>query len=139
VSADNAIIEVAAALVFRARKLLISQRRAGDHLGGLWEFPGGKCRPGETLPACLRRELEEELGIEIQVGDWIDTLEWEYPEKTVRLHFYRCGLLRREPQAVECQAFAWIRADELAGYSFPPADAQIVTRLQQEPRLWAEE
>src|SRR5262245_45725195 len=63
----NKVIEVAAGLVFRGGKVLITQRRPDDHLGGLWEFPGGKREPNETFEQCLHRELKEELGIEVHV------------------------------------------------------------------------
>src|SRR2546423_2979763 len=83
-------IEVAAGLVFRAGSLLITQRRPQDHLGGLWEFPGGKREPAETFEECLRRELREELGIEVQVQGLLASVQHAYPEKTVLLQFYRC-------------------------------------------------
>src|SRR5262245_15313555 len=84
VAAGNAI-EVAAGVVFRDGQVLITQRRPGDHLGGLWEFPGGKREPGETFEVCLQRELKEELGIEVDVGEWLDSVTHAYPEKTVHL------------------------------------------------------
>src|SRR5438132_14172490 len=96
-------IEVAAGLVFRDGQLLITQRPRDDHLGDLWEFPGGKREPGETLEQCLRRELREELGIEIAVGELLDFVTHEYPEKTVHLKFYRCAWRRHEPRALDCQ------------------------------------
>src|SRR6266567_9219754 len=83
-------IEVAAGLVLRDGQLLITQRRGGDHLGGLWEFPGGKRERHETFEACLRRELKEELGIEVEVHRLFDSITYAYPEKLVRLNFYRC-------------------------------------------------
>ena len=79
------VIDVAAALVFRDGKLLITQRHADAHLGGLWEFPGGKREPDETFEACLVRELREELGIEVAVGELVESLTHAYPEKTVHL------------------------------------------------------
>src|SRR3954452_11254006 len=87
-------VEVAAGLVFREGKLLITQRYADAHLGGLWEFPGGKRKPTESFPECLTRELLEELGIEIEVAEMIDEIRHTYPEKTVLLRFYRCRWLR---------------------------------------------
>ena len=134
--ASPILIEVAAGLVFRRGRLLITQRRHSDHLGGLWEFPGGKQRPGETLEECLHRELQEELGIDVQVGRWVDSITWHYPSKSVRLHFYCCTLVCHEPQPIECQAFAWVQSHELSLYSFPPADAQLLMKLQQSPDLW---
>src|SRR5882762_10747566 len=106
-------IEVAAGLVFRDGKLLITQRPAGGHLAGLWEFPGGKREPRETFEQCLQRELKEELGIEVEVHEPIESLTHDYPEKTVHLRFFRCRWKRREPRALGCPAFRWVSADEL--------------------------
>src|SRR6185369_17339571 len=82
------IIEVAAGLVFCEGKLLITQRNADTHLGGLWEFPGGKREPGESFEQCLIRELHEELGIEVTVRELVESLTHAYPEKTVLLRFH---------------------------------------------------
>lgn len=131
------VIEVAAGLVFRQGKLLITQRRAGDHLGGLWEFPGGKRRAGEGFQDCLRRELREELGVEVEVGEVLETLTHPYPDRTVRLQFLKCRWLAHEPQTLGCQALAWVCREELARFAFPAADARLVARLQTEPGLWA--
>lgn len=129
-------IDVAAGLIFRDGQLLITQRYAETHLGGLWEFPGGKVEPGESFELCLVRELREELGIEIVLGPLIESLTHAYPEKTVRLHFYRCEWLRGEPQLFGCAAFKWVRADQLKDYSFPAADARLLERLQSDSSLW---
>ncbi len=130
------VIEVAAGLVFRNGRLLITQRRPGDHLEGLWEFPGGKREPGESFEACLKRELQEELGIDVQVGDLLDSVLHRYPGKTVRLNFYCCRCLAGEPQALGCQDLAWIYPAQLESYSFPPADQQLLLLLQKRLDLW---
>src|SRR5947209_7124346 len=78
-------VEVSAGLVFRNGLLLITQRRPQDHLGGLWEFPGGKRLPQESFEACLRRELMEELAIEVEVKELIEAITHQYPEKLVHL------------------------------------------------------
>src|ERR1041385_284352 len=83
-------VEVAAGLVFRNGKLLITQRHPEAHLGGLWEFPGGKREPDESFENCLARELREELGIEVEIGELVESVTHAYPEKTVRLKFFRC-------------------------------------------------
>src|SRR6185503_21266775 len=103
-------IEVAAGVVFRDGRVLITQRRPDDHLGGLWEFPGGKRESGETFAACLRRELMEELGIEVEVGECLGSVTHRYPGKTVHLRFYRCAWRLHEPSALGCQDFAWVTA-----------------------------
>ncbi len=129
-------VEVAAALVFREGKLLITQRRPEDHLGGFWEFPGGKRQAAESFESCLIRELREELGIEVEVLELLDSITHEYPEKTVRLKFYLCRWRRHEPQSLACHAFAWIGREQLDAYAFPAADARLLLRLKTSPELW---
>ncbi|HKS37268.1 MAG TPA: (deoxy)nucleoside triphosphate pyrophosphohydrolase, partial [Verrucomicrobiae bacterium] len=120
--ASGVEIDVAAGLVFRKGKLLIAQRRQGVHLGGLWEFPGGKREVGESFQDCLRRELREEVGIDVKIGALLGTVTHAYPEKTVHLKFYRCELRRQEPRALGCDAIAWVGPDELGQFRFPAAD-----------------
>ena len=129
-------IEVSAALIFRAGKLLITQRHTDAHLGGLWEFPGGKREPNETFEQCLARELREELGIEVQVGELLESLTHAYPEKTVVLKFFRCELKQHEPRPLGCLDLKWITAAELRDYEFPPADARLLDKLERSPELW---
>jgi mutator protein MutT len=129
-------IEVAAGLIFREGLLLITQRPAGGHLAGLWEFPGGKREPGETMPQCLRRELAEELGVVVNIGQCVETLTHAYPEKTVRLEFYLCELAEGEPAGLDGQQFAWVTVDELEEYKFPAADARLLERLKSETLWW---
>ena len=131
------VIEVSAGLVFRNGKLLLTQRPAGGHLAGLWEFPGGKREPGESFEECLRRELHEELGIEVEVGERVESLTHHYTERTVHLEFFLCKLRQHEPQAIGCPAFAWVTRDELGSYTFPAADARLIGRLQAERGWWA--
>ena len=126
----NNPIEVAAALVLRAGKILITQRFAGSHLGGLWEFPGGKREPGETFEQCLARELREELGVEVKIGGLFEEITHVYAEKTVRLKFFLCELSEGEPQPIGCAAVKWVGKQELAEYDFPAADARLLDRLR---------
>lgn len=130
------VLEVSAGLVFRDGKLLITQRHAGAHLGGLWEFPGGKRERDESFESCLARELREELGIEVAVRELVETVEHAYPEKRVLLKFFRCEWLANEPRALGCPAFQWVTRDELAQYEFPAADARLLERLRQSSDLW---
>ena len=123
-------IEVSAALVFQHGKLLITRRHAGAHLGGLWEFPGGKREPDETFEQCLARELREELGIEVEVGGLFEEISHAYPEKAVHLKFFTCKLASDKPQTLGCAAFKWIEKAELADFEFPAADARLLEKLR---------
>lgn len=129
-------IDVSAGLVFRNGLLLITQRPPDAHLGGLWEFPGGKRHAGESDEGCLQRELMEELGIEVEVCELLATIKHQYPEKAVRLKFFRCRLLRNEPAAIGCHAVAWVDRAQLSAYAFPAADAQLLQMLSDQPELW---
>ena len=137
VQAQNSkIVEVAAGLVFRDGQLLITQRFPEAHLGGLWEFPGGKRHEGETFQQCLSRELREELGIEVEVGELFESITHKYPEKTVHLEFFLCRLANGAPKPLGCPAFAWISTAELGSYDFPAADARLLQKLTALPGLW---
>jgi mutator protein MutT len=129
-------VEVAAGLVFRGGLLLITQRRPQDHLGGLWEFPGGKRHPTESFEECLARELREELGIEVTVGELFDAITHEYPEKTAHLKFFRCAWRQNEPRPLGCQDIAWVSREQLAQYAFPAADQRLLQKLSTFPELW---
>ena len=122
------IIVVLAAVIARGDTVLVTRRLRGTHLGGLWEFPGGKCDPGETHEACLARELMEELGVASTIGAEILRTEHAYPERTVRLHFRECEI-SGEPQALIGQEMRWIRRGDLGTLEFPPADRELIERL----------
>ncbi len=124
------VVDVVAAVIERAGRILIARRHPGSHLGGFWEFPGGKRRAGETAEAALVREIREELDAAVSVGELLDDVEWRYPEKTVRLRFFRCTL-DGEPRAAEGQEIAWVAPADLGRYEFPPADAGLVARLRR--------
>ncbi|HMO63817.1 MAG TPA: (deoxy)nucleoside triphosphate pyrophosphohydrolase [Verrucomicrobiota bacterium] len=126
------VMEVAAALVFRAGRLLVTQRPAGRRFAGLWEFPGGKREAGETWEACLRREIREELACDIEVGPAFDEVRHPEPDKTLHLRFFLARLTAGEPQPVECAAVAWVAREELPNLSFPPADTTLLARLARE-------
>lgn len=122
-------IEVSAALIFRGGRLLITQRHAHSHLGGLWEFPGGKREANESFEACLVREIREELGVEIAVDKLFEEIAHDYPEKSVHLKLFVCALTAGEPQPLDCAAVRWISREELKQFAFPAADAQLLQRL----------
>jgi 8-oxo-dGTP diphosphatase len=125
------VIEVTAALIRDAQgRYLITQRRRGSHLEGLWEFPGGKLEAGETAETGLRRELEEELTGTFEVGPLVDTIHWEYPDRTIVLRFHACRHVSGPIEPREGQAMAWVPPERLGDYQFPPADAALVQRLK---------
>lgn len=128
-------IEVSAALIFRDGKILITQRHADSHLGGLWEFPGGKRERNETFEQCLVREIREELGVEISANKLFEEIVHAYPNKTVRLKFFSCRLVHGEPQPLGCAALKWIGESELNNYKFPDADAKLLLKLKKTPEF----
>jgi 8-oxo-dGTP diphosphatase len=121
-------IVVAAAVIDRNGRFLVAKRHKGVHLEGYWEFPGGKCDAGESLEACLARELREELAVEVQVGEEIFTTTHDYADRRVELHFLRCDL-HGEPRPELGQQMRWVRPHELAALEFPPADAELIRLL----------
>ncbi len=123
-------IDVVAALVWREGRLLVTQRLQGSHLGGLWEFPGGKIEPGEEPDAALVREVREELAIEIAVGPLREEVVHAYPEKTVRLRFFDCSWIAGEARHLAVADHRWVARDELAGLEFPPADQALLAGLE---------
>jgi 8-oxo-dGTP diphosphatase len=129
------VMEVTAAVIERAGRFLVTRRDPRKHLGGLWEFPGGKRAPGEALEACLERELDEELSVRIRVGERLALVPWTYPERRVLLHFFRCRLAGRRIAPRENQPYRWVTPAELLSLPMPPADAEVVQRLAAAERL----
>lgn len=122
-------VDVVAAVIWRDKEILITRRLDHVHLGGLWEFPGGKVEPGESMKPALVREILEELGIEITPNHEIFTVEHDYPAKSVRLHFFHCTLLKGEPKPLEVAELRWVKPGELNNFEFPPADAELIRML----------
>lgn len=119
-------MDVVVAVIEREGLYLVAQRRPGDSFEGLWEFPGGKLDPGETLEEGLAREIREELGIRIAVGAKRMVVEHRAPDRTILLHCFNCRWLEGEPQAIECAAWRWVRAEELKALRFPPASQPLI-------------
>jgi 8-oxo-dGTP diphosphatase len=128
VTADLSRIVVTAAVIERGGAYLVTRRPGGVHLEGYWEFPGGKCEPGEDHETCLRREIEEELGVDVRVGRQIFEVAHEYPDRAVELHFFECEFLG-EPVARLGQEMKWVGPGDLAALEFPPADAELIKLL----------
>jgi 8-oxo-dGTP diphosphatase len=124
------IIDVVAAVIERGGKVLITRRPKGAHLEGLWEFPGGKAEAGESDERALAREVREELGVAFTVGERVAEVDWQYPDKRVRIAFFR-GTVEGEPRPLEGQELAWVAPADLDRYEFPPADATLLERLRR--------
>lgn len=125
-----------AGLITDARgRILLTRRTEGRDLAGRWEFPGGKREPGETSEQALVRELEEELGIRAEVGDWIIDVPQRYPDKRLRLEVRRIRSFKGTPRGHEGQAMVWVMPDKLGRYDMPPADKPVVGALLQPDRL----
>jgi 8-oxo-dGTP diphosphatase len=124
-------IDVVAGVIRRDDgQLLITQRMAGDTLGGYWEFPGGKVDPGEDLKVALQRELREEIGVESEIGAEIHQIVHAYPDRDVRLYFYDVRIVSGEPQKLEVADLRWVTTDELMNYQFPEADRPLLNQLR---------
>ncbi len=123
--------DVTAAVIQRKDgRLLIAQRKPEAMLGGLWEFPGGKCQPDESLPDCLRREIREELGLEIQVGRYLTTIEHSYSHFRISLHVFECRHLNGVPRLIDCADWRWVQLADLENFAFPVTDQKIVQMLK---------
>lgn len=123
---------VAAGVLVEAGRVLLTQRKSGTHLEGLWELPGGKVEPDEDPRDALVRELREEIGIEVDVGAPLEVTSWRYPTKRVLLLFFE--VTRKEgspdPQPLDVADLLWASREDLDRLEFPPADEAIVERLR---------
>lgn len=135
-SFERPVIEVAAAVIRDGRgRLLLSQRPKGKHLAGLWEFPGGKCEPGESAHAALVRELHEELGIEVDASEPLLSLTHHYAEKSVRLLMRTVDRFTGTARGCEGQAVDWFELSAARALSMPAADRPILQLLSLDPRM----
>ncbi|MBX3188061.1 MAG: (deoxy)nucleoside triphosphate pyrophosphohydrolase [Labilithrix sp.] len=133
--AAGIVIEGAEEMGPSGKKVLLSRRKSGTHLAGLWEFPGGKVEPGEDPRAALRRELEEELGIQTTIGEIVDVTFHRYDDadKAVLLLFFeaRREASSPEPRAIDVAEVGWWSADMLDPAAFPPADVAVLTKVRR--------
>ena len=111
--------DVGVGVVWKAGRILIARRPSEGLLGGLWEFPGGKIRPGERAAECVRREVREELNVKVTVDAHMVTAKHAYSHFKVTLHFYECRYRAGRPKALGCAAWKWVRPQELSQYAFP--------------------
>ncbi|MBI3537922.1 MAG: A/G-specific adenine glycosylase [Chloroflexi bacterium] len=122
---------IGAGVIYKGKQILIAKRNANDLLGGLWEFPGGKRARGESLPACVAREVREEVGIEIVVAREIAVVPHAFSHFTITLHFFECRYRRGTPRALECAECKWVAPRALARYAFPAANRKMIQILNQ--------
>lgn len=125
------MVAVVAAVIVEKGRVLVTRRRAGTHLGGLWEFPGGKIEPGESHESALRRELREELGIETRVVQLLLEVVHHYTQKSVHLSFYVCERSEGDPQPCEVAEWRWVSIGDLRSLEFPAADVAVLDRIEQ--------
>lgn len=125
---------VTAAVIQQNGLVLIAQRPSTGLLGGLWEFPGGKVETDESLSACLQREIEEELGCRIEVGEPFGQYQHAYTHFRISLHAFLCQVVAGEPQALEAQQIAWVAPSDLGQYPMGKVDRQISERLMRDGR-----
>ena len=122
-------LRVVAALVYRDGKILFTQRQKGKHLPALWEFPGGKVEQGETDEEALKRELLEEVGVEIEMGPCCFETRYGYVTRAVHLRVFRCQISEGEPQALDVKAVKWVDRKDLIQLNVPPADVSFIHEL----------
>jgi len=111
-------------------RFLACLRPPGKHLGGLWEFPGGKVEQGEPPREALRRELAEELGILVAVGEALDPVEWSYDGKRIRLLPFLCHITAGDPRALEHERLEWCAPDDFASLPWAAADLPVLEQLR---------
>ena len=117
---------VAAGVIWREGRVLITRRPKGSHLEGLWEFPGGKLKEGETLEGCLEREIKEELDLTVKAGQALLTVDHDYGSKVISLHIFHCTCVEGEPRALEGQEVRWVDPVDLERYPLPPPDRGVI-------------
>lgn len=130
-------ITVVGAVLVRDGRILAAQRGEGMSLAGRWEFPGGKIEPGETPQETLRREIVEELGCRIEIGELVARTEHAYDFGLVDLSTYWCRLIDGEPALTEHAALVWADAEELAALEWAPADVEAVETILAERERWS--
>jgi mutator protein MutT len=123
-------VVVAAGIIFHEGKVLITRRKKDSHIGNYWEFPGGKMNEGEDLSACLVREVREETGIGIKVGEEILSVAHQYSDRRIDLHFFSCAWESGKIEPIGCEEYLWIEKNALDQFSFPPANSELIEKLK---------
>lgn len=125
------MIKVIAAIIRQQEKILICRRGEGGYCAFLWEFPGGKLEPGETMEKCLIRECKEELDIIIKVHDVYASFKYKYPDREIEFTFFNAEIFEGEVKALVHKEVRWVLPCELMNYEFCPADIEIVHRIYE--------
>ena len=123
-------IEVVAGIIKDGDKIFATQRGYGEFKDG-WEFPGGKMEPGETPQQALARELKEELAIDANVGDFLCTVDYDYPTFHLTMHCFYCSVIGGELTLLEHEAAKWLKTTELHSVNWLPADVKVVAALER--------
>ena len=124
------VIEVVAAIIKNDNEIFATQRGYGDFKGG-WEFPGGKIEAGENPEQALRREIKEELTVEIEVGELLHTVEFDYPTFHLTMHCFVCALVSGELELKEHQAAKWLTKETLDSVEWLPADVEVAEQVRR--------
>lgn len=111
-------------------QILIDKRKLSGSMGGLWEFPGGKIEAGETVVECIVREIREELGIEIVVGEHLISIEHTYPAFNITIIVHNCQHSSGIPQPIECDEIRWVSVSDFDKYEFPAANSAIIDAIR---------
>lgn len=126
------VVHAAIAVIERRGRYLVCRRRAGDFLGGYWEFPGGKRQPGEPWEVCLKREIREELGVRVAALAPYGGMRSRYRNRTIVFRVFRCRLgAGRRPRPLDADALKWVSLGELQRLRFPPANRGLIRRLSR--------
>lgn len=123
-------INVVAAVIFKDGKVFATQRGYGEFKDG-WEFPGGKVEPGESPEDALRREIREELEVEVSVGDLIDTIEYDYPAFHLSMKCFACTIAGGSPHLLEHEAAKWLTSTQLGSVNWLPADVTLIPKIEK--------
>lgn len=122
-------IEVVAAVIYKDGEIFATQRGYGE-FEGMWEFPGGKIEPGESCEVALKREIQEELGVDIEVGELICTTEYDYPSFHLTMHCFLCGIASGEIELREHKSARWLTKDTLNDVNWLPADLEVIEKIK---------
>ena len=122
------VIEVVAAVIYKDGAYFTTQRGYGE-VEGMWEFPGGKIEPGESHDVALKREIQEELGVDIAIENLLCTTEYDYPSFHMTMHCYLCSIASGEIELREHKSARWLRPEELGSVEWLPADKDVISRL----------